>query len=449
MHPGSSHPNPPDASQPQEPAAVLEDLGQVVLNDDQNLIIRSQDSAAMSRAAQSLQAYWRTQAPDVSVEHFTGDQRLAMLGHINLGIAQLGLDQAMQTPTPPYLPRQIAIITHAEHLPASDVQMLQDLTRHLPGLRWRWVLLCLDESGGERGAATASMNPSTAHPQWVTESAPVAPVAPVAAVAPAVPLEPGSPVEPFFMPTEALGSDGEVSSAKPAALAAAPTSPPFTPQGPASASAEQPSNLMLWLGMSALLVLGAWAIWLLFEVTNPSRPTTGKRAAAAAAQASAKPATPSAAAPQPVNPDVPSTPPDLSENRVASAAPAVPATVPQAPAPASAPTDTSAEVPDIALRGVRWLALQSPEFFVLEHGAFQTAAQAQSLIKTRDELANARVLMRKTTSPGGRFLVITGPFRSLERAQNYKVRENLPPQIQVRRVSDVLQESVRAAPSRP
>jgi len=106
-------------------------------------------------------------------------------------------------------------------------------------------------------------------------------------------------------------------------------------------------------------------------------------------------------------------------------------------------------MPDVALRGVRWLAQQSPDFFVLEHGVFKTAAQAQSLIKTRTELANARVLMRKTDAQGGLFFVITGPFRSQERAQNYKVRENLPPQIQVRKVSDVLQESVKAAPSRP
>jgi hypothetical protein len=130
---------------------------------------------------------------------------------------------------------------------------------------------------------------------------------------------------------------------------------------------------------------------------------------------------------------------------VASAAAAQPAALP----PASAPADNNADIPDVALRGVRWLAQQSPEFFVLEHGAFQTAAQAQSLIRTRDELANARVLMRKSTAPGGRFVVITGPFRSLDRAQNYKVRENLPPQIQIRKVSDVLQESVGPAKPRP
>jgi hypothetical protein len=128
---------------------------------------------------------------------------------------------------------------------------------------------------------------------------------------------------------------------------------------------------------------------------------------------------------------------------VASTVLAEPASLAQAPAAA----DTRNDVPEIALRGVRWLALQTPEFFVLEHGAFQTAAQAQSLIRSKDELVNARVLMLKTANPGGRFVVITGPFRSQERAQNYKARENLPPQIQMRRVSDVLEDSVRTAPS--
>jgi hypothetical protein len=116
---------------------------------------------------------------------------------------------------------------------------------------------------------------------------------------------------------------------------------------------------------------------------------------------------------------------------------------------ASAAAATSVEVPEIAMRGARWLAQQSPEFFVLEHGVFETAAQAQSLIRSREDLANARVLMRKTNNPDGRFVVITGPFRSQDRAQNYKVRENLPTQTRARRISDLLQESERAAPSRP
>jgi hypothetical protein len=100
-------------------------------------------------------------------------------------------------------------------------------------------------------------------------------------------------------------------------------------------------------------------------------------------------------------------------------------------------------VPEVALRGARWLAQQTPDFYVLEHGTFDTAAQAQSLIRTREELTNARVIMvKRSPNDGGGFRVISGPFRSPERAQNYKVRQNLPPQIAVRSVSSVLYETV-------
>jgi hypothetical protein len=357
---GPSHPKPPATSQPKEPESGLEALGQVVLKDDQNLVIWRQDSQAMWHAAHALQSLWRTGAPDVAVEHFTGQQRLAWLGHINQGIAQLGLTQAMQTPSPTAWPRQICLVTHAEQLSASDVQLLQDLSRHLPGLRWRWVLLGLD-------------------PQWVAE---------------------------------------------PRTLA----SPSPTSEAAASPASKQPSKRLVWLSLAALLGLGAWGAALYWPDPNAVLSQADKRSAAATPAASASSL---------------DTPPSQAKDLVASAVPAEPAALPQAPAAA----DTRNDVPEIAQRGVQWLALQSPEFFVLEHGAFQTAAQAQSLIRTRDELANARVLMRKNAYPGGRFVVITGPFRSLERAQNYKIRENLPPQSQVRVVSDVLEDSVRTAPS--
>jgi hypothetical protein len=376
---GPSHPNPPVLAQPKEPESGLEALSQVVLKDDQNLIIWRQDSEAMLRAAHALQTLWRTEAPAVSVEHFTGQQRLALLSHINQGIAQLGLTQAMQTPSPTPLPRQIFIVTHAEQLSAPDVQMLQDLTRHLPGLRWRWVLLGLDASGGHNSAAIAGMNPCEPSPQSMNEPLTLA----------SIPLE---------------------------------------IQAASSPTSDKPSKRLAWLSLAALLGLGAWGTALHFSDPNAVPPQADNRSEAA---------TPAASAPSL------DTPPSQAKDLVASAVPAEPAALPQA----LAAPDTRNDVPEIALRGVQWLALQSPEFFVLEYGAFQTAAQAQSLIRTRDELAKARVLMRKNAYPGGRFVVITGPFRSQERAQNYKVRENLPPQIQVRSISDVLEDSVRAAPS--
>jgi hypothetical protein len=288
------------------------------------------------------------------------------------------MTQAMQTPSPAALPRQISIVTHAEQLSASDVQMLQDLTRHLPGLRWRWVLLGLDPSGGQNSAAIPGMNPSEPTPQWMVEPLTLA----------SIPLATGAA------------------------------------SGPES---KQPSKRLAWLSLAALLGLGAWGTALHFLDPNAAPSQADKRSAAA---------TPAASAPS--LDTLLSQPKDL----VASAAPAEPAAMPQA----SDAADNRNDMPEIARRGVQWLALQSPEFFVLEHGAFQTAAQAQSLIQTQNELANARVLMRNSASPVGRFVVIKGPFRSQERAQNYKARENLPPQIQVRKISDVLEDSVRAAP---
>ena len=425
MLPGPSHANPPASSQPREPASELEALGLAVLKDDQKLVIWRQDSEAMWRAAHALQSLWHTAAPAVAVEHFTGQQRLAWLGHINQSIAQLGLTQAMQTPSPASLPRQISIVTHAEHLSASDVYMLENLTRHLRGLRWRWVLIGLDPSGGQSSAAMASTPPSETTPRWMAELAPAAPTRPDHPAAPAAP--------------SAL--------AEPRTLA----SIPLTTEAAASPASTQPSKRLAWLSLAVLLGLGAWGTALHFSDPNSVPSWADKRTAAVTPAAAAAAAAPSIEAPplrsasalQPNESAASNTPPSQTKDRVASAVPAEPAAMPQAPAAA----DDHIDVPEIALRGVRWLTLQSPEFFVVEHGVFQTASQAQSLIHSKDELVNARVLMRKTANPGGRFVVITGPFRSQERAQNYKDRQSLAPQTQVRRVSDVLEDSVRTAPS--
>lgn len=436
----------------------------------------------MLHAAQSLQAFWRTRAQSVAVEHFSGDQRLALLSHINHGIAKLGLEQAMQKPLPPYLPKQIAIVTHAEQLPASDVQMLQDLTRHLPGLCWRWVLLRMETPDDQRSAAVDSIVPiQQPQAQWTAKPAPATPAEPLKHSAPSAPFAPGEKVEPFLEPVKPLASAEPVTPAQavvPAETAALDQTPtmsathqiPTLPPEAETPSAGKPSHRWAWLGLAALVSLGAWGAWMRFGTPQPAPSGAAERAATSAStsastSAESSPASamapasapevlaasspetplPSAAASQPIDPAAASTTPTQSTATV----PATASAQPSARTPASAPADPSAEVPDVALRGVRWLAQQSHEFYVLEHGAFKTAAQAQSLIKTRTELANARVLMLKTAAAGGRFLVITGPFRSQDRAQNFKVRENLPPQIPVRQVSEVLQESVRAAPSRP
>jgi hypothetical protein len=111
-------------------------------------------------------------------------------------------------------------------------------------------------------------------------------------------------------------------------------------------------------------------------------------------------------------------------------------------------------MPDVAARGRRWLSGLPQDSFVLEHGVFENAQQAQRLIKAHAELGNARIVMLKPTATmPSRFMVVTGPFRSLERAQNFKVRQQLPTQTHIEEVARVLQQSVspspREGPSKP
>ena len=53
------------------------------------------------------------------------------------------------------------------------------------------------------------------------------------------------------------------------------------------------------------------------------------------------------------------------------------------------------------------------------HARVPSLAQAQALRSSEPVLANAQVLMSAQETPAGRYLVVTGPFRSAERAQNY------------------------------
>jgi hypothetical protein len=62
-------------------------------------------------------------------------------------------------------------------------------------------------------------------------------------------------------------------------------------------------------------------------------------------------------------------------------------------------------------------------------------------------LANARIVMLQSLKGApARYLVVTGPFRSQERAQNFKARQQLPPQTHIEEVSRVLQQSLAPSP---
>jgi hypothetical protein len=132
----------------------------------------------------------------------------------------------------------------------------------------------------------------------------------------------------------------------------------------------------------------------------------------------------------------------------AAAAPAMPtapvaAAVSPAPEPAPAPPTPPAakepeedkiitELPGVAVSGRQWLRKLPDDSFVLVHKTFRRVKDAQTFIKGKDYLVNARIApVYQDGKDEARFAVITGHFRSKERASNTISRLGLPAEVAV------------------
>lgn len=386
-------------------AATLEELAKAVLHDGQNLMVWKSNTPHAASAGAALQAWWQALAPHVRIAHFSGQQPVAWLGHVNQDLAQRNLHQAIEQPDVHTAPDEICFIHDAENLTPENLHLLQQLSIHISGGALRWVLL-FNDATHKPAQATTAMTPWHEHPQrWLNwdmnrASAPKAPASPNWLTPPeAGPKQRTQPVKTWlfgFLCLSALA--GWVVNIRPMSEtrpAAASTPTTANPTGPATASADS------------------------------------------ATKRSEEGSTPLSAA---------SAPADSERNRqntpTASAQVATPT---QAPASATAqPSDQP--LPEVVVRGHRWLDGLSADHFLLEHGSFDTPQQAQALMRSNAELVNARVIMVKSKStPKPQYLVVTGPFRSEERAQNFKARQNLSAQIQLHTVPNLSAQRIAAS----
>jgi hypothetical protein len=412
----NQHPSP--TTLPPKQANALTQLANAVLHDSVHLAVIAQDEPCVERAGQALQAWWQAMAPHVLIAHFQSQQTLTWIGCINQMVSSQGLELAMQAPATRTTPLEIGIIHEADQLTPADLKMLRDLTAHLPGLHMRWVLL---------------FNTSPAAGAW-----------------------PGTPVDAQHSPCAqwlTWHMDQQTTPNTPTHALWTAESQTATVAPPLVGQPKKWTDRAVILGLGALFLLGllAWAL--------PKEQETPP--------AIASPALPEPALNTPAQADLSALPMAKVANDPMEPANAAPSNDPaQTPDPQTSATNAQASasvhvtengitateaapiVPDVALRGARWLAQISPDYFVLEHGRFQSIKLAQSVIRGRAELQNARILMVQTTAPNEPpFVLITGPFRSLGRAENYKTRENLPAQIPIVQVSRVLQERLpRPAP---
>lgn len=175
-------------------------------------------------------------------------------------------------------------------------------------------------------------------------------------------------------------------------------------------------------GLLVAGILGS-LVWMSANTTPPATSTaTEVTPAAPAASEVAPSATQAASEPQPTaSAASPSAPPKTeAESAPKPKAKPVEATAKTAPAK----TNTSNKLPEAAQTGGRWLKALPADTYVVEHGNAGSFDQAQKLKAKHKELANARIVAQRKT-PGAddwQFTVVTGPFRSEERAKSYVSR---------------------------
>ena len=121
-----------------------------------------------------------------------------------------------------------------------------------------------------------------------------------------------------------------------------------------------------------------------------------------------------------------------------------PAPVAIAPAaPEKVPDKVITELPEAALQGRAWLKGLPEDSFVLEHQSFASLREAQVAMKNKEWLANARIVpLFAEGKDEARFALVTGPFRSKDRAKNTITRLGLSNDVAIKAVPSALAQAV-------
>lgn len=224
------------------------------------------------------------------------------------------------------------------------------------------------------------------------------------------------------------------------------------PRKPASPPKKKTGNGILWvlIVMSMLTLSVGVAAWLHPEVANKVW-DQGMHALGLAPEAPKPAETPE---PAPSAKDEAAVPKDEANNPMpvpganepaklpAPAAPTEP--VAAAPVvPETVPEKVITELPEAALQGRAWLKGLPEDSFVIEHQSFATLREAQAAIKGKEWLANARIVpLFANGKDEARFALVTGPYRSKDRAKNTITRLGLSNDVAIKAAPSALAQAV-------
>jgi hypothetical protein len=138
--------------------------------------------------------------------------------------------------------------------------------------------------------------------------------------------------------------------------------------------------------------------------------------------------------------------------------PVPPTPAPPPPAPLSVakepfavlkPEKVITELPEGAVQGRLWLKGLPDDSYVLQHGTFASLKQARTAMKDKEWLVNARVLpVFRDGKDEAEFALVTGPFRTKDRAQNTIARLKLSGSVSLESSANLYKQSI-APKSKP
>jgi len=435
-------------------SAVAQDGKSVVISSDSNELIDHYGAAFVRRIKQKL--------PQTQLEVFLPRDTEAMLERFNQLLNTLSLDVATKLRVG-LAPEKVWVVHDANAMGGHEIQLLTRLIQQFPGAGISVILMFTE--GTSQGDAIANQNK-----QFVAWS-----------------LERPSAEQKLAAIQQARKNGQEEAAVDffnrlsksavkklPASAGGAPSAAPAkaAPPPPPRKTRQTSNGMKVTVVIAALLSVSMGvAFWLNPEVgdqilakvtdlVDVSGKANKKSDSTAVNQVDEK------QAPGAVGADgkeVPPGAPNLSQlepkvelvpgpQPVASVPAPVPVTPP--PAPPEPVKEVAAkvitELPDAAVKGRLWLKSLPTDAYVLEHQSFDTVKEARAFTKDKEWLGNARIAPVFTLGKDeARFAIMTGPFRTVDRAKNTISRLKLSSNVTITSVQVATNQSEPSKANKP
>jgi septal ring-binding cell division protein DamX len=377
-----------------------------LVGDVRSLGLVSQMDAPLKNFSKRLLACIRSIDDAVVIEEYRGHEFLSLISRLNQEVAPYLLQQELPFEGSQSL--HIWVIDQAHLLSTEQQSIIFRLIELFPGLPFRVIWLSSQPLQTWKNHAKTEcifLDLDAVDPSAMNLPTPEDAADPVDTAVPENLDEPIAQAQAFPWPSQPFGKKAKIAAA------------------------------MVGAGL-----LGTW-LWMSSSSPTPSAPevTTSPVAQAAtpASEASGASTAPAASAPA-------ATQTASEPSKKAKASEPAHKSV-EAPKPTT--TNATKTLPEVALAGGRWLKALPADTYVVEHGSFSGLEQAQKLKGKHSELKTARIIaVRKTPHADDlQFTVITGPFRSEERAKTYVSRLDWKSGTRIRG-TDKLKPLVASAP---